>query len=191
MLVDLGFVTAEQVASARTEAHAAGVGAVDLLIANKAIRPADVTQAKAAHFGAEVVHLNDIAISDEVIAAVPRHVARKYRVIPVYKHDNSLTVALSDPSDIATIDALGHVLHADVQVQVASEPDIENALSKYYGGRTTGDSAVDKAIQELTRDDVGFAAPIEKMEDSGTVEADAPLIRLVNQIITEIGRAHV
>ncbi len=185
MLVDLGFVTAEQVASARTEAHAAGVGAVDLLIANKAIRPADVTQAKAAHFGAEVVHLNDIAISDEVIAAVPRHVARKYRVIPVYKHDNSLTVALSDPSDIATIDALGHVLHADVQVQVASEPDIENALSKYYGGRTTGDSAVDKAIQELTRDDVGFAAPIEKMEDSGTVEADAPLIRLVNQIITD------
>ena len=185
MLMDLGFITPDQVANAKTEAHAAGVGAVDLLLANKAIRAADVTQAKAAHFGAEVVHLNDITITDDVIAAVPRHVARKYRVIPVYKHENSLTVALADPSDIATIDALGHVLHSEVQVQVASEPDIESALSKYYGGRTSGESVVDKAILELTRDDVGFAVPTEKLEDSGTVEADAPLIKLVNQIIVD------
>src|SRR5262245_34711232 len=101
MLMDLGFITPDQVASAKTEAHSAGVGAVDLLLANKAIRPADVTQAKAAHFGAEVVQLEGLPISDDVIAAVPRHVARKYRVIPVFKHENSLTVALADPSDIA------------------------------------------------------------------------------------------
>jgi general secretion pathway protein E/type IV pilus assembly protein PilB len=185
MLMDLGFVTPDQVANARTEAHAAGVGAVDLLLANKAIRPADVTQAKAAHFGAEVVHLEGMSIPDEVIAAIPRHVARKYRAIPVFKHDTSLTVALADPSDIASIDALGHVLHTDVQVQVASEHDIEGALAKYYGGTVGGDSAVDKAIQDLTREDAGFAAPIEKLEDSGTVEADAPLIKLVNQIIID------
>ena len=184
--MDLGFVTPDQVASAKTEAHAAGVGAVDLLVANKAIRPADVTQAKAAHFGAEVVQLEGMTITDDVIAAVPRHVARKYRVIPVYKHENSLTVALADPSDIATIDALGHVLHADVQVQVASEQDIEGALGKYYGAKTTDNSVVAQAIQELTRDDVGFAAPItDKMEDGGAVAADAPLIRLVNQIIVD------
>jgi type IV pilus assembly protein PilB len=187
MLMDLGFVTPDQVASARAEAQSAGVGAVDLLLANKVVRPADVTQAKAAHFGAEVVNLADLPIADDVIAAVPRHVARKYRVIPVFRHDNSLTVAISDPSDIATIDALGHVLSADVQVQVASEQDIENGLSKYYGGRTSGgDSVVDKAIQELTREDVGFAAPpTEAMQDGGTVEADAPLIKLVNQIIVD------
>ena len=183
--MDLGFVTPDQVASARTEAHAAGVGAVDLLVANKIIRPADVTQAKAAHFGAEVVHLEGMTITDEVIAAVPRHVARKYRVIPVYKHDDSLTVALADPSDIATIDALGHVLHADVQVQVASEQDIEGALAKYYGAKGSDNSMVAKAIEDLTRDDVGFAAPVEAMQDGAAVEADAPLIRLVNQIITD------
>jgi general secretion pathway protein E/type IV pilus assembly protein PilB len=188
MLMDLGFVTPDQVASARAEAHEAGVGAVDLLLANKAIRPADVTQAKAAHFGAEVVQLAEMPIQDDVIAAVPRHVARKYRVIPVFKHDNSLTVAIADPSDIATIDALNHVLNAEVQVQVASDVDIENALSKYYGGRLGGgggDSVVDKAILELTKEDVGFAAPAETMEAGATVEADAPLIKLVNQIIID------
>ncbi len=60
ILVDLGFVTADKVAETRREAEAAGVGVVDLLVANKVVRPADVTQAKAAHFGAEVVNLSDL-----------------------------------------------------------------------------------------------------------------------------------
>ena len=70
LLVDLGFTSAEVVAKAREEANAAGVGAVDLLVANKVIRPGDVTQAKAAQFGAEVVHLANLKIDDEVIAMV-------------------------------------------------------------------------------------------------------------------------
>ena len=111
MLVDLGFVTAEQVAKLRTEAHAAGVGVVDLMVANQVVRPADVTQAKAAHFGAEVVNLNDLRIEDEVIAAIPRHVAKKYRVVPIFKHGDSLTIALADPSDLDTLDSLTHLLH--------------------------------------------------------------------------------
>ena len=44
ILVDLGFVSPEQVAALRTEASAAGVGVVDLMVANKVVRPADVTQ---------------------------------------------------------------------------------------------------------------------------------------------------
>jgi len=183
--MDLGFVTPDQVASARAEAQSAGVGAVELLLANKVIRPADVTQAKAAHFGAEVVNLAGVQIADDVIAAVPRTVARKYRVVPVFLHEGTITVAIADPSDIATIDALGHVLNADVQVQVASEEDIENALSKYYGGSVMGDSIVDKAIIELTQEDVGFAAPTDSLDDGAAVESDAPLIKLVNQIIID------
>jgi general secretion pathway protein E/type IV pilus assembly protein PilB len=186
MLMDLGFVTPDQVTNARAEAHSAGVGTVELLLANKIIRPADVTQAKAAHFGAEVVQLNDLRISDEVIGSISRDVARKYRVVPVFHHESSITVALADPSDIATIDALNHVLHMEVQVQVASEQDIENALAKYYGGRTTGgDSVVGRAIQDLAREEAAAAAPAAVAEDTGTVEADAPLIRLVNQMITD------
>src|SRR6266436_7406382 len=106
ILVDLGFVSAEKVAELRVEAHAAGVGLVDLMLANKLVRPADVTQAKAAHFGAEVVNLNEIKISDDVIATIPRHIARKYRVVPVFKQEGSLTIALADPSDLDTIDSL-------------------------------------------------------------------------------------
>src|SRR5258706_10875881 len=131
MLTDVGFVTRNQVEKARGEGAAAGVGVVDLLVANKLIRTEDVTQAKAAHFGAEVVTLAGMQIPDDVIAVMPRHIARKYRVVPVFKHEGSVTIAISDPSDVATIDALGHVLASDVQVQVASDADIEAALGKY------------------------------------------------------------
>jgi type IV pilus assembly protein PilB len=191
ILVDLGFVTPDKVAEMRPEAQAAGVGLVDLMVANKVVRPADVTQAKAAHFGAEVVNLAEIKIPDEVIAAVPRHIARKYRVVPVFKHENSLTVALADPSDLDTIDSLTHLLHMDISLQVASEPDIEAALGKYYadrggsggGGVRMADPALADTIKELTEEHV--EVNVAAMEAGETVAADAPLIKLVNQIIIE------
>ena len=190
ILVDLGFVTPDKVAELRPEAQSAGVGLVDLMLANKIIKPADLTQAKAAHFGAEVVNLSEIKIPDDVIATVPRHIARKYRVVPVFKHDGSLTVALADPSDLDTIDSLNHLLRLDISLQVASESDIENALSKYYaergggaGGVRVADPALADTIKELTEDHV--EVQLGGLEGGETVEADAPLIKLVNSIIIE------
>ncbi len=182
VLVDLGFVKADQVAKTRQEAQASGVGVVDLLLANKIIRQADVTQAKAAQFGAEVIQLSGLKIPDDVIAIIPRHIAKKYRVVPVFKSDGKVAVAIADPSDLNTIDTLTHLLNSEIELCVASESDVEAALNKYYG--RTGETAVDKVIQELTESEV--EVPKGALEDDNTtVDADAPLIRLVNQIIVD------
>jgi general secretion pathway protein E/type IV pilus assembly protein PilB len=185
ILVDLGFVSPDDVARTRTEAQAAGVGVVDLMVANKLIRPADVTQAKAAHFGAEVVNLAEIKIEDEVISTIPRHIARRYRVVPVFKHDNTVTVALADPSDLDTIDSLGHLLHAEIDLRVASESDIEAALGKYYAEKVAAalDPRMAQTIKELTEEHVEIDAA--SATDGAVVEADAPLIKLVNSLIVE------
>jgi len=183
LLVDLGFTNAEVVAQAREEAHAAGVGVVDFLVANKAVRPGDVTQAKAAQFGAEVVNLAIFKIEDDVISIVPRDIARKYRVIPIYRSEGKVAVAIADPSDLNTIDSLTHLLNAEIELKVASDSDIEQALSRYYGGekKNRGDSeAFKNIIQELTEDNVEVGTT-----EGADVEADAPLIRLVNQIIVD------
>ena len=188
LLVDLGFVNAEQVAKTRAEAQASGVGVVDLMLANKLIRPADVTQAKAAQFGAEVVQLGTIQIPDDVIAIIPRHIAKKYRVVPVFKTENKVAVAIADPSDLNTIDTLGHLLTAEIELRVASEQDIEAALNKYYGGSEKKKSIAEDdrfkdVITELTQDHVEATTGLG--DDGGEVDADAPLIRLVNQIIVD------
>jgi type IV pilus assembly protein PilB len=184
LLVDLGFTSNEVVAKARDEANAAGVGVVDYLVANKAIRPGDVTQAKAAQFGAEVVHLANIKIEDDVISIVSRDIAKKYRVIPLSHSEGKVAVAIADPSDLNTLDSLHHLLNADIEPRVASEPDIEAALSKYYGGdkkRSMEDSSEFKdIIHELTMDHVEVAA-----DEGGELDADAPIIKFVNQIVID------
>ena len=128
------------------------MGVVDFLVANKVIRAGDVTQAKAAQFGAEVVHLGNLKIEDDVIAIVPRDIARKYRVVPVFKSEGKVGLAIADPSDLNTIDTLTHLLSAEIEPRVASEPDIEAALVKYYGGdKKAMDAGIFKdVIQEMT-----------------------------------------
>jgi general secretion pathway protein E/type IV pilus assembly protein PilB len=185
-LVDMGLVSNTDVASIRPEADSTGQGVVDLLLARGLIKPADVTRAKAAQFGAEVVDLNDIRLTDEVISAVPRHIAKRYKVIPIYRNNGSVTVALSDPADLDTIDSLHHLLNQEIEVKVAPEEDIEAAIERYYGGAK--DDSVGKMIQDITEGEVeiGEIAAVGSAEDDGaTVDADAPIIKLVNTIIVE------
>ncbi|HXJ59633.1 MAG TPA: ATPase, T2SS/T4P/T4SS family [Verrucomicrobiae bacterium] len=180
ILIDLGYVTHDQANSMREEAGAAGVGVVDVLLEKRIITSSVLTQAKAAHFGVEMVNLSEMRLDDDLISSMPRNVAKKYRAIPVYRHGNHLSVAISDPSDLNTIDSLQHILRVEVDLRVASDEDIEAALKKYYGA---DDSAFGKVIQDITEGEVEIAK--SESDDGTTVDADAPIIKLVNSIIVE------
>ena len=183
-LIELGYVTREESEGLQPEADSAGVGVVDLLVERKIINSPILTQAKAAHFGVEVVNLSEMKLDDDLISSVPRNVAKKYRVVPVYRHGNHLSVALSDPSDLNTIDSLHHILKADIDPKVAMEEEIDAALTKYYGA---GEDSVSKMIQDITEGEVEVTTAAKAGgEDDGTmVDADAPIIKLVNGLIVE------
>ncbi|HMC26783.1 MAG TPA: ATPase, T2SS/T4P/T4SS family [Verrucomicrobiae bacterium] len=187
-LVELGYLTTEQVQAAQAEADPAGKGAVDLLLERKVIDAAAVTAAKAAHFGVEVVSLTDMRLDDDVISAIPRHIAKRYRVVPVYRHGNALGVAISDPSDLDTIDTLHHLLKAELELKVASEAEIEAALNKYYGA---AEDSVSQMIQDITEGEVELhtLGAVGTVDDGATVDADAPIIKLVNTLIVEAFRS--
>jgi type IV pilus assembly protein PilB len=187
-LVELGYLTTEQVQATQAEADSAGKGVVDLLIEKKLIDQTVATTAKAAHFGVEMVSLADIRLDDDVISAIPRHIAKRYRVVPVYRHGNNLGIALSDPSDLDTIDTLHHLLKAELELKVASEAEIEAALNKYYGA---AEDSVSKMIQDITEGEVELntLASVSAVDDGATVDADAPIIKLVNTLIVEAFRS--
>jgi general secretion pathway protein E/type IV pilus assembly protein PilB len=185
LLVDMGVVATEQLDSARDEAASTGEGVVDLLVKNHVIRPQDVAQAKAAHFGYELVDLANMRLPDDVIAAVPRHLAKRYRAVPVSKQGSTVAIALADPSDLDTIDSLQRLVHGDLELRVALDEDIDAALNKYYGA---ADDSVGKMIQDITEGEVDLGKTGIKTDvgdDSATVEADAPIIKLVNTLIVE------
>lgn len=185
-LVDLGFLTPQQVSAAQTEAADHGEGVVDTLLKKKLIRVQDVTTAKAAHFGVEMVSLPDVKITDDVLAAVPRHIAKRYKVVPVFIHDHSVVIAISDPSDLSTLDSLHHVLHKEIEMRVASEEEIDAALTKLYGG---SDDSVASMIQNITEGNVEVTSLKGDVgADTGTLDADAPIIKLVNSLIIEAYR---
>ncbi|MBU6400404.1 MAG: Flp pilus assembly complex ATPase component TadA [Verrucomicrobia bacterium] len=187
-LLDMGLVSNEQLAPVRAEANETGAGVVDLLLGKKIIKPIDVTRAKAAQFGAEVISLSDMRLADEVISAIPRHIAKRYKVVPIFRNNGSLTVALGDPSDLDTIDSLRHLLNQEIDIRVAPEDEIESALNRYYGA---SDDSVGKMIQDITEGEVEVGKVVSKggEDDGSVVDADAPIIKLVNTIIVEAFKA--
>ncbi|MBA4148577.1 MAG: Flp pilus assembly complex ATPase component TadA [Verrucomicrobia bacterium] len=183
LLVDMGYVTGDTVAPLQEEAATSGEGVVDLLVARGYLDPSAVLQAKASYFNVELVSLADLRLSDEALAAVPRHIAKRYRAVPVSQYGTALRIAISDPSDLDTMDALQRSVSGDLEWCIAPDEEIDAALNKYYGA---ADDSVGKMIQDITEGevDIGTIGTIDS-DDGTTVDADAPIIKLVNQIIVD------
>lgn len=103
-LVDMGLLTPEQVEEARLEAGSAGEGVLDTLVARGDLLPESLTTAKAAQAGAEVVDLGGMRIEDSVISSVPRTVVRRFNAFPIYASEDSVTMVVSEPSDLELIE---------------------------------------------------------------------------------------
>jgi len=185
-MVDMGLVTRDQVDAIQADAESAGEGLLDTLVKHGQLEPSMVVMAKATYFGVESVDLSGLRLSDEVIAAVPRHVAKKYNAVPVSINDGTVAVAVSDPSDIEAIDGLQVSIGKTVELRVASLSDIEAALARYYGGTGRDDGGIAQMIQDITEGEVEVSRMTGDVGSDGeAIEADAPIIRLVNQIIVD------
>ncbi|MEW6303602.1 MAG: ATPase, T2SS/T4P/T4SS family [Verrucomicrobiota bacterium] len=180
----MGWLTNQQVDQLRQEAESTGEGLVDLAVNKKLISGSAVAQAKAAQFGAEYIELGDMRLTDEVIQALPRNIAKRYKAIPIFVHPGSITVAISDPSDLDTIDGLHHYLKTEVEIKVATDEAIEAALNRYYG---ENQNAVGQMLTDITQGqiDLSNVIGVAAEEDGAVVEADAPIIKLVNSIIMD------
>ena len=184
----MGVVTDEELAIAQDESMSSGEGVVDTLIAKGVVMPIQVSQAKAAQFGTEFIELGEQTIGDDVVSAVPRNVAHQYKVVPLYMDELSVTVAMADPSDLDAIDGLGQALGMEVNVTVADEEEIEAALKQYYG--VAKDDSVSKLLQDITEGEVQISTigEVDMADDDDAVDADTPIIKLVNTLIVEAFR---
>lgn len=185
-MVDMGLVTHDQIDGVRADAESAGEGLLDTLVKQGQLDPSMVVMAKATYFGVESVDLSGVRLADDVIAAVPRHVAKKFNAVPVALNDGAVAIAVSDPSDIEAIDGLQVSIGKTVELRVASPSDIEAALAKYYGGAGRDDGGIAQMIQDITEGEVEVTAMKGDVSADGeAVDADAPIIKLVNQIIVD------
>jgi general secretion pathway protein E/type IV pilus assembly protein PilB len=188
ILESVGLITNEQGQSALREAEANDLEVTSVLVKQGAVAEPEILKALANQFGMETISLASHNIDQEVIDQVPRDVAARYKIIPVYYNDTSLSVALSDPLDVETLDSLRYILKRNIEGVVASADDIEVALNQYYGRSS---SAVDSVLEEITEGTINVPASAMKElvgDDESVTEADAPIIKLVSLIILEAFR---
>ena len=99
-LTDMGLLMSSDIDTARAGADSTGEGVIDTLIKQGVLTSAQVATAKAAQLGVEFIMLGDIKIADDAIAAIPRHVARRFNVVPVYKTESGVVVRFPLPSRV-------------------------------------------------------------------------------------------
>ena len=142
----------------------------------------DILAVLAQQLGMEYVNLNTLEPDPELIYLLSSQVAQTYKIFPLYKEDGALTVAMVDPTNITTLDALSLLLNMPVKGAIANEDDIMDLIFQFYGeeGET-----VDDMLEELKEEDFDFSATEEDFGDLERIANEAPIVKLVNLLLLQ------
>ena len=188
VLVGVGLISDQDAALAVQAAETGGSNIVNGIVDSGLASELDVLKALANQFGMETISLTNLEIPDDVIDMMSAEIVRRYKVIPVYRHDGLLGVALGDPLDVQTLDSLRFALKLDIQGVVALPAEIEAAINHYY---SMTESSVEAVLSEMSEGAVTLSDASEgaQVEDQGVSDTDAPIIKLVSLIILEAFRS--
>lgn len=118
------------------------------------------------------------------IEKVPLKFAEYYKILPLKIEKRKLTIAISYPPDLRTQDDMRAHLGLEVQIVLAREKDIQEAVKKAYGF-AAGTIGEIMAATPAQKGEVPAAEGQEKIENLEKMVGDASIVKLVNQIILE------
>ena len=161
------------------------------------VKDEDITALLSKQYGVPSINLTQFEIDPGVIKLIPGETCHKYQIIPLSRSGATLTIAMTDPTNVFAMDDIKFMTGYNVEPVVASEGAVVDALEKYYAAAPakkvdTGPSALDmatKALEEMP--DVGDAGDVEVLAELEEISAealqrqgeDAPVIKLVNVIL--------
>ncbi|MFM9026093.1 MAG: GspE/PulE family protein [Planctomycetaceae bacterium] len=185
ILVTEGIVSAEQLAEAVRLAGSSGKKVHDEVVRLGYASGDAVIKALAKAHRLKVVNLAGETVPDEVVGLLPESVARENTIFPVAEQGGVLTVAACDPTDLDTQEKLRFILNRDITTVLAPREQIVEAINRHYG-LSDGESA-DSMLQEFTDTAIDFTETALEQAAGATAEetSDAPVVKLVNLIITE------
>ncbi len=164
LLTEAGLVTEKDLNHARVSKKP-NESMVDGLIKSGIVNEEDVARTMAVSSGMEFVELTGFTPSPEYKTIVPEDVARRFHAVPLGYEHGRLQVAITDPNNFETLDALPHVIGPDIDILCSTPGAVRSIITAMYGNA-------------------------EKMEDTfikggTTTDSDAPIIRLVQNTLAE------
>jgi len=182
LFIDQGLMDRAQADDVLLETTQNGKAIDQAMVDHGIVDEAQFYKAIAEALGTEVVDLDQIEFTPQILRLIPAGLARLHRALPIGEADNAIRVALVDPLDTQTIEDLRFALGRDMEVVLAPSLQIEERLKKHYGEDTSSMEDILKQLGE-TGELMTLAG------DSATrsnVEAEAnatPIIRFVDLIL--------
>src|SRR5574342_1122354 len=184
LLVRENLISLQQLQKAQAEQRKTGGRIGSLLVKQGSIAEAELTNFLSKQYGVPAIGLKDFEIDEEVIRLIPRATAEKHQVVPVNRAGSSLIIAMGDTSHIFAIDDIKFLTGYNVEVVVASEQAIREAIEKYYAEKGP---SYDDLMQGFDDSEVAL---IESEGEADVVDLEksaeeAPVVKLVNLILLD------
>lgn len=154
LIVQKGIVSLDQFSEAEALAKSTSMNTGDALVRLEYASAEEIARTTAEAFQIPYVDLRTTQIPMTVIELIPESVARENGVLPISESGSTLTILVSNPSDLETIEKLRFILNRNIQTMLATPNAILHAINHYYG-QVEGESA-DSMLQEFTDTAIDF-----------------------------------
>src|SRR4029434_2935072 len=92
----------------------------------------EITSLLSNQYGVPSINLTQFEIDQSVIKLVPADTAQKYQIVPLSRSGATLTIALTDPPNVFSMDDIKFMTGYNVEPVVASETAVTEAIKRYY-----------------------------------------------------------
>jgi type IV pilus assembly protein PilB len=149
----------------------------------------EITGVLSRQYGVPSINLKYYEVDTAVIKLIPQDTAVRYQIVPLSRVGSTLTIAMTDPTNVFAMDDIKFMTGFNVEPVVASETAIAEAISKFYGESQSAEE-LSKVMKDLTGEeaaDLELAAEEQEMNLAEMERAaeEAPIIKLVNLILTD------
>ncbi len=170
------------------------------------VKDEEITALLSKQYGVASINLSQFEIDAGIIKLIPAETAHKYQIVPLSRSGATLTIAMTDPTNVFAMDDIKFMTGYNVEPVVASEMGVAEAIERYYAAavarqpqqKTTreGDNITSAASLEMVTKQLADSAAIldddvEVLEDLEQIDVaslerqggEAPVIRLVNLML--------
>src|SRR5438874_496998 len=184
VLVDLGYIDQDQLWDLLEEARNNDVSLSKVVLDRGQVTEEQLLQALAEKHGLPVVNLEETKPTPDSIKLVPENMAQVYKILPLTFEDDTLTVVMSDPGNLAALDDLRNFLGVKLVAAVlAPQFQIDDFTKEAYAGKQQ-ESFID-VLKMLEDSPAGKGKQRETSIDLGDlmeIADSAPVRKLINMI---------
>ncbi|MGH9177089.1 MAG: GspE/PulE family protein [Acidimicrobiales bacterium] len=177
LLVQADLLTEEQLEAALVDQAETQKSLGRILIDSGLVTEGDLVAMLSRQIGLEFVDLTETTVDPSAAGLISASLARRYQALPLGWEDDRLVLALADPSNVFAIDDIRTITKRELKVVVATRAAIIDAINKYHRMDGEAESISAQAVSELE--------PEEDLATVRDVVEDAPIVKLVNMLISQ------